>query len=323
MKIAIAQQNYSVGDFGKNATKISKAIFEAKSQKADLVVFPEMSVCGSFPFDVLQKEDFLETTMQVLQRIATESYEIAVLIGCPTYCEDENETKVYDSAILIENGIITRRFNKKNLSHLESKYFLTDTEKNFFEWKNQKIAVCVGDDVPEEENGISLAINITAKQFKYKDSHFSDQFSKTQYPVICVNQVGANTERVFEGHSFVLNKNGEKILQLPYFTEDFVIFDTDKNYEPLAKEECNEIGLLHDALILGIQDYFLKMVSRLQHSDFRAELTQPWYLPLLPKQLEVRTLGFYSFLRSIQHRIPSPMPKVWQKILAYNMTLFP
>lgn len=258
MKIAIAQQNYSVGDFGKNATKISKAIFEAKSQKADLVVFPEMSVCGSFPFDVLQKEDFLETTMQVLQRIATESYEIAVLIGCPTYCEDENETKVYDSAILIENGIITRRFNKKNLSHLESKYFLTDTEKNFFEWKNKKIAVCVGDDVPEDENGISLAINITSKQFKYKDSHFSDQFSKTQYPVICVNQVGANTERVFEGHSFVLNKNGEKIIQLPYFTEDFVIFDTDKNYEPLAKEENDEIALLHDALILGIQDYFSK-----------------------------------------------------------------
>ena len=58
MKIAIVQQNYTVGDFGKNATKISKAIFDARQQNADLVVFPEMSVCGSFPKDLLKNRRF-------------------------------------------------------------------------------------------------------------------------------------------------------------------------------------------------------------------------------------------------------------------------
>lgn len=258
MKIAIAQQNYSVGDFGKNATKISKAIFEAKNQNADLIVFPEMCLCGSFPFDLLQMNDFMETTMQVLQRIASESYGIAVMLGCPTYCEDEQETKVYDSAILIENGTITRRFNKKNLSHLESKYFKTDNEKNVFEWNKQKIAVCVGDDAPESENGITLCINIAAQTYKHGSKRECKQFANTSTPVIYVNQYGANTEVVYEGHSFVRNAQGETIVELPYFAEGFALFDTDKTYEPLPVNQPEDIALLHDALVMGIKDYFEK-----------------------------------------------------------------
>ena len=257
MKIAIAQQNYSIGDFGKNATKISKAIFDAKNQQADLIVFPEMSLCGSFPYDLLQMEDFMETTMQVLQRIATESYGIAVLIGCPTYCEDENETKVYNSAILIENGIITRRFNKKNLSHLESKYFKTDNEKNVFEWKKQKIAVCVGNDEPITED-VSLCINICAKQYKHASKCECKQFANISFPVISVSQYGGNTEILYKGHSWVRNAKGETIIELPYFAEGFAIYDTDKTYEPLTQEKPSDIALLHDALVLGIRDYFEK-----------------------------------------------------------------
>ena len=258
MKIAIAQQNYSIGEFGKNATKISRAIFEARNKNAELIVFPELSICGSFPYDFLQKEDFIETTMQTLQRIATESYGIAVLVGCPTYCEDESETKVYDSAILIENGIITRRFNKKNLTHTESKYFITDNEKNCFEWKGEKIAVCIGDDSPEIDEDTTLAINITCKRFKHKEDDRCNQFAKYKIPIISVNQVGANTEATYKGHSFVLNTSGERIIQLPYFEEATEIFDTKQTYQPIATETNNEIALLHDALVLGIRDYFSK-----------------------------------------------------------------
>lgn len=258
MKIAIVQQNYTVGDFGKNATKISKAIFDARQQNADLVVFPEMSVCGSFPKDLLKIEDFEETTMQTLQRIATESFGTAVLIGCPTYCEDEKETKLYNSAILIENSVITRRFNKKNLSLTESKYFLTDKEKNVFEWKNQKIAVCVGDDCPDNDEKITLAINITCRRFKHKSKKDFKQFSDCHYPVLSVNQIGGNTDCIYEGNSFILNSEGKLIVNLPYFKEDFFIFDTEKDYEPIDNQDVDTTALLHDALILGIQDYFQK-----------------------------------------------------------------
>lgn len=258
MKIAIAQQNYSIGDFGKNATKISKAIFEAREQKADLIVFPEMSLCGSFPYDLLLQEDFIETTMQTLQRVATESYGIAVLIGCPTYCEDENEKKVYNSAILIENGVITRRYNKKKLSLTESKYFLTDTEKNILDWNGERIAFSVGEDVFENDDKVTLGINICSRKFEYKKENQYSNFKPCKFPIVCVNQYGANTEMTFEGHSFVLNSEGKVVLQLPYFKESLAYFDTKQTYQPVDAETIDEIALLHDALVLGIKDYFGK-----------------------------------------------------------------
>lgn len=258
MKIAIAQQNYSIGDFGKNATKISKAIFEARSQKADLIVFPELCLCGSFPFDLLQKESFIETTMQYLQRIATDSFGISVLIGCPTYHEDETQTKVYDSAILIENGEITRRYNKKDLSLRESKYFLTDKEKNILDWDGERIAFSVGNDKFEDDEKITLGINICARKFEHLKKQDFSNFEGCKFPIICVNQFGANTETTYEGHSFVRNAEGKTILQLPYFEESLEYFDTKQSYQPHEEESVNDIALLHDALILGIKDYFAK-----------------------------------------------------------------
>lgn len=258
MKIAFAQQNYSIGDFGKNATKISKAIFEAREKKTDLIVFSELCLCGSFPYDLLLNEDFMETTMQTLQRIATESYGIAVLLGCPTYCEDENEKKVYDSAILIENGIITRRYNKKRLSLTESKYFLTDTEKNILDWKGERIAFSVGEDEFEKDEKITLGINICSRKFEHKKEDKNDNFKGCQFPIVCVNQYGANTETTYKGHSFVVNKDGQIVIQLPYFEDTLAFFDTKQEYQPLQIEPIDEIALLHDALVLGVKDYFEK-----------------------------------------------------------------
>lgn len=258
MKIAIAQQNYSIGDFGKNASRILRTIFDARQQGADMIVFPEMSVCGSFPYDLLLQEDFMETTMQTLQRIASETYGIIVLVGCPSYCSDETEKRVYNSVLLIENGTITRRFNKKQLTLSEQRYFVTDKEPNYFEFKNKKIAVCVGNDAPEEIDGISLAINCTAKSYAHKSDAKCLQFSKCTYPVISVNQCGANTEHVYEGHSFVLDKEGKHIVQLPYLEETLAYFETEKEYQAIADEQPNAIALLHDALVMGIRDYFRK-----------------------------------------------------------------
>jgi len=254
MKIAIAQQNYEIGNFGKNASKIIMAIFEARSQQADIIVFPEMCVCGNYPLDLLTQEEFMETTMQTLQRIATESYGIAVLLGCPTYCEDETETKVYNSAILIENGTITRRFNKKNLSLDEQRYFKNDEEKNIFEWKKQKIAVTLGNDICTESDA-TLAIHICAKPYVHKECN---TFANNSIPTIFINQCGANTEAIFAGHSFVSDAQGRRIIQLPYFKDATAIYDTEATYDVCPEEKIDDIALLHDALVLGIHDYFTK-----------------------------------------------------------------
>ncbi len=218
MKIAIAQQSYILDAFGKNATKIAKAIFEARSKNAELIIFPEMSICGYSPCKSLLQEEYMELMMQVLQRIVTESFEITVMLGCPTYCEDENETKVYDSAILIENGVITRRFNKKQLSAEELAYCITDNEPNVFEWNKTKIAVCVGNDKPTESNA-DLTINIAAENTDFANK--LTQFADCNNTVICVRQCGDG----FSGASFITN-SGSVITELSQNNDELVIFET-------------------------------------------------------------------------------------------------
>lgn len=220
MKIAIAQQNYQLDTLGKNATKIAKAIFEARSKKAELIVFPEMSICGYSPCQSLLQEEYMDLIMQMLQRIVTESFEITVMIGCPTYCEDENESKVYDSAILIENGTITRRFNKKQLSNEELTYCITDNEPNVFEWNKKKIAVCVGNDKPEDNNA-DLTINIAAENTALADK--LAQFADCNNTVISVRQCGEN----FSGSSFVRDKSGSIVKELSHENDELVIFETE------------------------------------------------------------------------------------------------
>ena len=253
MKIVLAQQNYEIGNFPYNLSKISKAISDARQMNADLIVFPEMSVCGAFPFDLLQNQAFKHDTQVALDEIVAESYQITVVIGCPIYSGNE----IYNSAVVIENGSLVYRQGKKSLSQLESQYFTPDSRKNVIDLKRKRIALCVGNDVPDSKN-ISLAINICADEFRYGAKSKKMLYQGCGYPVISLSQCGANTEAIYKGHSFVANAVGKPILQLPYFDESLVVYETEKTYTPIVEEQQDDIAVLHDALVLGIKDYFAK-----------------------------------------------------------------
>ena len=253
MKIVLAQQNYEIGNFTNNLSKITKAISEARQMNADLVVFPEMSLCGSFPFDLLRNESFKCASQIALNEIVAESYQIAVVIGCPIYSGDA----IYNSAVVIENGSLLYHQGKKTLSKLEAQYFTPDTGKNVLELKHKRIAICIGNDVPDSKN-ISLAINICAHEYRCGAESQELSYQGCGFPVISLSQCGANTEAIYEGHSFVSSVVGKRILQLPYFDESLVVYETDKAYPSIAEEQPHHIALLHDALVLGIRDYFRK-----------------------------------------------------------------
>ena len=253
MKIVLAQQNYEIGNFTYNLSKITKAISEARQMNADLIVFPEMSVCGAFPFDLLQNQAFKHDTQVALDEIVAESYQIAVVIGCPIY----SGNKIYNSAVVIENGSMVSHQSKKSLSQLESQYFIPGSGKNVIELKRKRIAICVGNDVPDTKN-ISLAINICSNEFRYGTKSQELSYQGCGFHVISLNQCGANTEAIYKGHSFVTNSVGKRIVQLPYFEESLVVYETEKTYTSIDEEQKQDISVLHDALVLGIRDFFAK-----------------------------------------------------------------
>ncbi|NLA23554.1 MAG: NAD+ synthase, partial [Bacteroidales bacterium] len=142
MKIVLAQQNYIIADFKGNTEKIIESIKNAKQKKADLIVFPEMSVCGHYPYELLNNKTFLNNSQKALQEIIPHCVDIAVVIGNIV----QKNQKLYNSALFIENGQISHQINKRNLINNdlldESRYFCNDeNEFETIEYLNKRIAI--------------------------------------------------------------------------------------------------------------------------------------------------------------------------------------
>lgn len=275
MKIAVAQLNYKIGDFASNKEKIFEAISKAEAQGANLVVFSELSVCGSFPFDLLKRSDFLAQCKATLDEIAARCTNIAAIVGAPMQSGDE----LYNAAYLLCNGKIDDCVFKMNVSDnnaiSEQHYFTTNKLWETFEIGKERVAVLLGNDVIYSNNDTLIdtitkskaaaVINIVAVPFAFNREVTNE--AKTAAgalvfgtPTIFVNQVGANAELIYDGGSCMANVEGKVIMRMAQFAEDFAIVDTSeieqtKELEPI---ETDDIAQIHDALILGIKDYFAK-----------------------------------------------------------------
>ncbi len=294
MKIALAQLNYTIGFFEKNAALIISAIDKARNNKADLIIFSELSVCGYPPLDLLEQKTFIENCQESVRKIVSETRNIAAIIGTPTVNNDPQGKKLYNSACFINNGVIERIVHKSLLPTYdifdEYRYFQPNNIFDIVEFKGKKIALTICEDLWFEQplltkfgserqytvdpleslakSGFDFIINIAASPFAFnhetiKSNILSSAAKKYSTPTFYINQVGAHTELIFDGTSRVLNPKGEMILKLPSFKEcieycelESVINNSIKI--PPAKKQEN-IESIHDALILGISDYFAKM----------------------------------------------------------------
>lgn len=286
MKIALAQLNPTVGDIKTNCEKIITNIKEAKKANIDLIVFPELSIIGYPPKDLLYNPDFLETSYRALNdMLLPETEGIGVIVGTVTR-DEEKDYLLHNSALLLYNGKIVGQADKTLLPNYdvfdEQRYFEPAKKRTCIDFKGMRLAINICEDiwndkdfwerprydidVLEEQYKLNpdIFINISASPYNLGKHELKVQMvkqisKKYKLPLIYVNQVGGNDELIFDGNSFVINSNGERVANLKAFCEDLVFIDTDElKYLSPLKDVKEDISWVHDALILGLKDYFRK-----------------------------------------------------------------
>ena len=289
MKIALCQLNFKIADFEGNSSKIISAINEAKLKDADLAVFSELAICGYPPLDMLENKDFIDRCIESIQKIAEHCFEIAAIIGTPIINKNEFGKKLFNSAVFIENGEIKSFHNKSLLPSYdvfdEYRYFEPNNKWQIIKYKNEKIALTICEDLWVEqpvENSYtkqklytcspmnelmkfspSLIINIASSPFSINHSEsrkkvLCENAKQYNIPLLYVNQMGANTELVFDGGSMFINADGKVFNELKYFEEDFKVIETNSSNNNIPEIELSNNEKIYKALILGISDYFKK-----------------------------------------------------------------
>jgi len=289
MKIALAQLNYHIGNFESNTAKIIDHIHKARQNGADLVVFAELCVCGYPSRDFLEFDEFIGLCDDAAKKIAAACTGIACIIGLPTPNHKPEGKDLWNSAYFIENGKIKAIVNKALLPNYdifdEYRYFEPSTEFSCIEFKGHRIALTICEDLWNNiENPLyvtrpmdiliqqkpDVMINIAASPFavKHDDERIDilrDNASRYNLPLFYVNQVGAQTELIFDGGSLVFDNSGRLVDELLYFEESltyYVLGDdssiTLQQPDTLKAERPGDIEQIHQAVILGIRDYFHK-----------------------------------------------------------------
>lgn len=290
MKIALAQLNYHIGNFKQNTDKIISYILKAKNEGAVLVVFSELSVCGYHPNDLLERKEFNNWTQEAIKRIVEACEGIAAIIGAPTINESQRGKKLHNSAIFINNGKIVDVIHKTLLPTYdifdEYRHFEPNKDFKVIEFKGHKLAITICEDIWDDQptnNSFAksrlyitspldelvklnpdLVINIAASPFSFNQEGnrkgiMLRNAREYHLPMVYVNQVGAQTELIFDGGSMVINQDGDVEQELAYFSEDFRIVDIDNLPVKSLQPTYTSIEKIHNALVLGIRDYFGKM----------------------------------------------------------------
>lgn len=285
MKTALAQLDFHVGNFEHNTAKIIDAIQNAKKANAKLIVFPELAVSGYPPRDFLTFKSFINKCYESLKNIAVHCKGITAIVGSPEVNTDGKGKSLYNSAFILSNGKINTSVKKTLLPDYdvfdEYRYFEPNRNFNVVEIDNYKVAITICEDLwnlneqplyirnPMDElikQCPDFIVNIAASPFNYNQSEIRKNIlvanvKKYGIPLLYVNQTGAQTELIFDGGSLAFNKKAEEVVSLPFFEENIKYIDIDIiNSLPIVNNNYrSEISLIHDALVLGIKDYFIKM----------------------------------------------------------------
>jgi len=285
VKIALGQINPTIGDFPGNAAKIIDYSHRAQAAGAGLILFPELSICGYPPRDLVERPSFVARNRESAERIAAETRGIAVICGLVTPAESETGKSVMNSAALLQDGKIAFVQSKMLLPT----YDVFDDMRNFAAAKSQELfpfcgnrmALTICEDAWNDKQfwpkrlytvdpiesliraGGNFVLNIAASPFwigkrELRRDMVAAIARNHKVPVVMVNQVGGNDSLIFDGSSIVLNAEGEVIAQGRSFEEDLICFDsksfTGDMHEQIAGEEASVYG----ALVLGTRDYMHK-----------------------------------------------------------------
>ena len=285
MKIALAQINPTVGDLDGNRRTIVDFAQRAHQKGADLVVFPELCVTGYPPQDLLENPFFVTAVQETVQRAARDvPAGLGLILGAPMPNDETVGNRLYNAALLFEDGTQKAAVHKSLLPTYdvfdEHRYFEGADRPRVVEWRGLRIALHVCEDMwnanhqaqsrtyerdPVRElagQDPDLFINISASPFSIGKHHDRNRLVESiclehKRPFLLCNQVGANTEIIFDGDSRVHAADGTQVTCAKSFEEDLIFWDT-----TTAPTGCHvhrdDIADLHDALVLGIRDYYEK-----------------------------------------------------------------
>ncbi len=277
LRIALAQLNLFVGDVAGNAQRVIDSAADARDRlRADLVLFPELSLCGYPPEDLLFHKGLRRQVNAAVERVRTETHGIALMVGYPEYADDT----IYNAAILVRDGAVLANYRKQELPNYavfdEKRYFKPGRETRIVEMQGIRVAMLICEDIWEpgparaaKAAGAQLLLVINGSPYSLgyqerREGVVRDRVRDTGLPVAYVNMLGGQDELVFDGGSFVMNAAGEVVQRVAPFTEALALVEVDlvdgkavpkpAHVEPPLSEEASVYG----ALVMGVRDYVQK-----------------------------------------------------------------
>lgn len=283
MKIGLAQFNPLVGDISGNCQKMLDMAKQSMAQNHDLLVFPELSLTGYPPEDLLHYSGIFNAIQKAMIELAlTTNEDFAMLVGAPSLNEGPGKPW-FNSVWFLAEGKIQNLIHKSLLPTYdvfdEDRHFEPGTERQPLFWKGKGLAIAICEDTwniePENpryhrdvltemrESGFDLIINITASPFHQGQQLKREEMARFHalrfaLPFLYVNQVGAHTGLIFDGNSFVMNGQGNIIQTLPSCQEGVWAWDSEADSSPMDIPAADTMEVLYQTLCLGIADFFKK-----------------------------------------------------------------
>jgi NAD+ synthase (glutamine-hydrolysing) len=282
VKVALGQINPTIGDFEGNLRLIEAALAQAEQGGADLLVLPELSICGYPPRDLLERPAFIDAAGRALERLARRVDRTAVVVGFPERLEGGTGRAIANSAALLDGGRVVSVHRKSLLPTYdvfdEWRYFEPAASVQCADFRGHRLGISVCEDVWNDADfwprrlyredpieklvaaGAELIINISASPYTIEKRHLRPRMlastaRRWQRPLIFVNQVGGQDDLIFDGTSLVLDETGAVVARAAEHAPDLLIVDVESRRGELRPWPASDARSAIEALALGTRDY--------------------------------------------------------------------
>jgi NAD+ synthase (glutamine-hydrolysing) len=283
-RFAVAQMNPTVGDLTGNTKKIIEWIFKAEHNQADMIVFPEVALSGYPVWDLANKEDFVAEGLRCLNEIVRATGKLAITTALGFIDRGEQpHSRSYNAQAWIAKGRILTKYYKRLLPtydvFLEDIFFQPGHASRVIPWRGFRVGPSVCEDIWDDRYDVKplrdlfrqkadLTINISASPFyvgvdSVREKLVKQHVERYHFPMLYVNQVGAQDDLIFDGRSFFVDASGKTVFRAPAFEEGLFYFDWDpadkkvRGKKPLPLQTSG-IAEMYRALVLGVRDYCRK-----------------------------------------------------------------
>lgn len=273
LSLCLAQLDFTVGAIHNNTALILKTLRE-QGEQHDIIVFPELAITGYPPEDLLFRDDLHQAVDNAVEQISAAASDCVVIVGHPQAVGGE----LFNAMSVLHRGECLHRYFKQRLPNYgvfdEQRYFIPGHQSQVFEWQGVRIGLQICEDLwhPQPlqqllDDDIDLVLSINASPYELNKHEqrlgvLKQRVAEAGKPILYLNNCGAQDELVFDGHSLVLDAEGELVAELPHceMTTATVTYE-DKGISCAgfeAKAEQNDLAHVYDALVLAVRDYVTK-----------------------------------------------------------------